>query len=65
MASQGNKVEARIRAYETTGTVQVYAVRYAVSDGVITSGGQNLLSSRPAAELPAHPARRRRHPAAG
>jgi hypothetical protein len=65
LAAQGDKVEARIRAYETTGTVQVYAVSYAVSDGVITAGQQNLLATRPAAGPPAHPKRRRRPPAAG
>jgi hypothetical protein len=46
LASTGNLVTARIRAYETTGAVQTYALNYTVRDGVITAGQQTLLSSQ-------------------
>ena len=39
----GNSVSAQIRAYETNGTVQTYAVSYTVAHGVITAGQQTLL----------------------
>jgi hypothetical protein len=42
---QGSAVAARIRAYETTGAVQTYALHYTVRDGVITSGQQTLLTT--------------------
>ena len=44
LTTAGDSVSARIRAYETTGTVQTYALTYTVSDGVIISGRQKLLS---------------------
>jgi hypothetical protein len=46
LASSGDLVTARIRAYETTGAVQTYALRYTVRHGVITAGQQALLSTQ-------------------
>jgi eukaryotic-like serine/threonine-protein kinase len=48
MTVDGDDVSVRILAYETTGTVQVYADRYTVAGGVITSGHQTLIAARPA-----------------
>jgi hypothetical protein len=42
---EGSAVAAKIRAYETTGAVQTYALHYIVRDGVITSGQQTLLAT--------------------
>ena len=46
LTAHGNSVSARIRAYETTGAVQTYALSYTVAGGVITSGQQTLLGTR-------------------
>ena len=46
LSVHGDSVSARIRAYETTGAVQTYALSYTVADGVITSGQQTLLGTR-------------------
>jgi eukaryotic-like serine/threonine-protein kinase len=45
LTAAGGSVYARVRAYETTGTVQTYALSYTVSNGVITSGKQTLLAT--------------------
>ncbi len=45
LTTAGGSVYARVRAYETTGTVQTYALSYTVSNGVITSGKQTLLAT--------------------
>jgi hypothetical protein len=37
-------VNVHIRAYETTGAVQTYALTYTVRDGIITQGKQKLLA---------------------
>jgi hypothetical protein len=46
LIAHGGSVSARIRAYETTGAVQTYALSYTVAGGVITSGQQTLLGTR-------------------
>jgi hypothetical protein len=46
LTTSGDFVSARILAYETTGTVQTYALSFTVSNGVITSGQQTLLPTR-------------------
>jgi hypothetical protein len=46
LAADGDAVTVRIRAYETTGTVQVYFVSYTVSGDVIASGHQTLISAQ-------------------
>ena len=46
LTTAGGSVYARVRAYETTGTVQTYALSYTVSKGVITSGQQTLLATK-------------------
>jgi len=46
LTANGDTVSARIRAYETTGAVQTYALSYVVQHGLITSGQQTLLSTR-------------------
>ncbi len=46
LTANGDTVSARIRAYETTGAVQTYALSYVVQHGVITSGQQTLLSTQ-------------------
>lgn len=46
MTAHGDAVTVRIRAYETTGAVQVYAVSYTVSGGVIAGGRQTLISAQ-------------------
>lgn len=52
MTVNGDTVSARILAYETTGTVQVYALTYTVQEGAITSGQQTLLARHPARCVP-------------
>ena len=49
LTSRGDQVSARIRAYETTGAVQTYALSYIVEGGVITTGQQTLLDTQPPA----------------
>jgi hypothetical protein len=46
LTAAGDSVSARIRAYETTGTVQTYALSFTISNGVITSGQQTLLTTK-------------------
>lgn len=46
MSASGDAVTVRIRAYETTGAVQVYVLSYTVTGGVIGSGHQTLISTQ-------------------
>ncbi len=46
MTADGDAVTVRIRAYETTGAVQVYALSYTVSGSVIARGHQTLISTQ-------------------
>jgi hypothetical protein len=46
LTTAGDSVSAQIRAYETTGIIQTYALSYTVRDGVITSGQQTLLTTK-------------------
>jgi hypothetical protein len=46
LTSDGDKVTVRVRAYESTGAVQVYVFSYIVHGGVIASGTQSLISTR-------------------
>jgi serine/threonine protein kinase len=46
ISSRGDSVSARILAYETTGAVQTYALRYVVHADAITSGRSTLLGAR-------------------
>ena len=45
MTGDGDAVAVRIRAYETTGAMQVYALSYTVTGGVIASGHQSLIAT--------------------
>ncbi|HXS64150.1 MAG TPA: hypothetical protein VN767_14950 [Streptosporangiaceae bacterium] len=45
LATSGNTVTARLLAYETTGGVQTYLVRYVVSGGIIVAGHGTLLGT--------------------
>lgn len=45
LAVSGDTVTARLLAYETTGPVQTYLVRYIVSGGVILAGHGTLLGT--------------------
>ena len=45
LATSGNTVTARLLAYETTGGVQTYLVRYVVSGGLIVAGHGTLLGT--------------------
>jgi hypothetical protein len=45
LTADGDAVAVRIRAYETTGAVQVYALSYIVSGNVIARGSQTLVST--------------------
>jgi hypothetical protein len=47
MTADGDAVTVRIRAYETTGAVQVYMLSYVVSGTVITSGHETLITTYP------------------
>ena len=46
ITSHGDTVNARITAYESTGTVQTFALSYTVRAGMITAGRQTLLATR-------------------
>lgn len=45
ITASGDSVTVRLRAYETTGRVQVYIDRYTVSGSVIANGHQTLISA--------------------
>jgi serine/threonine protein kinase len=45
MTDDGDAVAVRIRAYETTGAMQVYALSYTVTASVITSGHKTLIAT--------------------
>ena len=46
IVSHGDTVNARIRAVETTGAVQILAFSYTVRAGIITHGQQTLLATQ-------------------
>jgi hypothetical protein len=45
LAAVGNEVKVRLRAFDTTNVVQVYAMNYTVSGGVISSGDEHLITT--------------------
>ena len=45
LSVHGHTVTARILAYETTGPVQTYALRYVITGGVIVAAHQTLLGT--------------------
>jgi hypothetical protein len=42
----GDIVSARVRAYEVSGAVQIYAFRFVVQNGIMTYGRPTLLRTR-------------------
>jgi hypothetical protein len=48
IVADGDTVTVRLRAYETTGPVQIYVGTYTVNGDLIASGQSTLITTRPA-----------------